>query len=738
MLAPVAERGAAAGASGAWQGGGEGGQCADLGEEERGGKERGSGAGEQYLPRMLSTSLSPLFGFSLSPSAPPPSPFSQRIMAALPAGEQAGGAGGQVTYADLQRADAAWLALRSAPPGGWVWPPPLLPRCAASTMNLVSPCAMRHSCLILCSHLHPSMPLFHRSVPGPPTTSSPQVVVRKPGNSSSSGSEGGGAAGAASEVEVVVCGGTLGVFVAVSLALRGQHVGIVERGTLRGRAQEWNVSRREVQELVAMGVLTAEEVDDAITVTFNPCRCGFAGGEDMWVRDILNLGISPARLIEAAKQRFLALGGVLLEGVALTSLNVYDDAAVLHFADPSVPALKARLVVDAMGHASPIVRQARWGQKPDGVCLVVGTCARGFPPETNSTGDIIFTTSPTISLGKSPLQLFWEAFPSGSGPSDRTTYMFSYMDAQPERPSLEAMLDLYWHLMPPYQGIDSIDSVEVQRVLFGFFPTFRDSPLCPAFDRVIQVGDASGIQSPLSFGGFGAITRHLGRITDGLVEALSADLLTRDALASINPYQPNLSGAWLLQRAMSARVGSSPPPDFINTLLATNFAAMQDVTQFAPLALTMGSMVVTRPSLLPTIFLQVGPVPLLDWLQHFIALAAFSALHHLASALSLSLSPSPASLHHQPLSITSLSLTSLSSQMCPSDVLSSGVALPLLPIANSYSHASPPPHPIPLLPTPSTPLIRSEAVASLPPRQRFFWSRRLEAWQFGSGLDYHL
>ncbi|CAI5932415.1 unnamed protein product [Closterium sp. NIES-64] len=598
-----------------------------------------------------------------------------RIMAALPAGEQAGGAGGQVTYADLQRADAAWLALRSAPPGGC--PPCLLPRCTASTMNLFPPCAMHASS---CAHTTtPPMPRVHRSMPGPPTAAAPQVVVRKPGKSSSSGSEGGGAAGAAWEVEVVVCGGTLGVFVAVSLALRGQRVAIVERGTLRGRAQEWNVSRREVQELVAMGVLTAGEVEDAIAVTFNPCRCGFAGGEDMWVRDILNLGISPARLIEAAKQRFLALGGVLLEGVALASVHVHDDAAVLQFADPAVPPLKARLVVDAMGHASPIVRQARWGQKPDGVCLVVGTCARGFPPEANTTGDIIFTTSPTISLGKSPQQLFWEAFPSGSGPSDRTTYMFSYMDAQPERPSLEAMLELYWQLMPPYQGIDSIDSVEVQRVLFGFFPTFRDSPLRPAFDRVIQVGDASGIQSPLSFGGFGAITRHLGRITDGLVDALSADLLTRDALASINPYQPNLSGAWLLQRAMSARVGSTPPPDFINTLLATNFACMQklgdpvvrpflqDVTQFAPLALTMGSMVVTRPSLLPTIFLQVGPLPLLDWLQHFIALAAFSALHHLASALSL-----------------------------------------------------------------------SEAVASLPPRQRFLWRRRLEAWQFGSGLDYHL
>jgi hypothetical protein len=31
-----------------------------------------------------------------------------------------------------------------------------------------------------------------------------------------------------------------------------------------------------------------------------------------------------------------------------------------------------------------------------------------------------------------------------------------------------------------------------------------------------QVGDASGIQSPVSFGGFGSLTRHLGRLSNGL------------------------------------------------------------------------------------------------------------------------------------------------------------------------------------------------------------------------------
>lgn len=43
----------------------------------------------------------------------------------------------------------------------------------------------------------------------------------------------------------------------------------------------------------------------------------------------------------------------------------------------------------------------------------------------------------------------------------------------------------------------------------------------------------------------------------------------------VNAYNPGLSGAWMLQRAMSVRPGERPDPDFINSLLAKNFAAMQ-------------------------------------------------------------------------------------------------------------------------------------------------------------------
>lgn len=51
----------------------------------------------------------------------------------------------------------------------------------------------------------------------------------------------------------------------------------------------------------------------------------------------------------------------------------------------SLEEVHARLLVDCMGHWSPIVQQIRGPKKPDGMCLVVGGCATGFPPEANES-----------------------------------------------------------------------------------------------------------------------------------------------------------------------------------------------------------------------------------------------------------------------------------------------------------------------------------------------------------------
>ena len=41
--------------------------------------------------------------------------------------------------------------------------------------------------------------------------------------------------------------GTLGIFLACTLAKRGKRVVVVERGRLQGRNQEWNISRQDMQ-----------------------------------------------------------------------------------------------------------------------------------------------------------------------------------------------------------------------------------------------------------------------------------------------------------------------------------------------------------------------------------------------------------------------------------------------------------------------------------------------------------
>ena len=49
-------------------------------------------------------------------------------------------------------------------------------------------------------------------------------------------------------------------------------------------------------------MLTRDEADSCISVEFNPVRAGFAGGSrEVWTRDVLNLGISPAGIIQLVR-----------------------------------------------------------------------------------------------------------------------------------------------------------------------------------------------------------------------------------------------------------------------------------------------------------------------------------------------------------------------------------------------------------------------------------------------------
>ena len=437
--------------------------------------------------------------------------------------------------------------------------------------------------------------------------------------------------------DVVICGGTLGILLGAALQQLGWQVSLIERGVLKGREQEWNISRAELSTFIKLGLLTPEELEQAIATEYNPARVSF-GEKDIWVENVLNIGVDPVYLLDRLKHKFLQTGGKLLENTAFKSATVHPGGVAV---ETEKATITARLLIDAMGHFSPIVKQVRKGTKPDAVCVVVGSCATGYPQ--NDTGDLIYSFTPIINY----CQYFWEAFPARDG---RTTYMFSYLDANPERPSLEYFMSEYLRLLPEYQKVE-LEQLEFQRFLFGFFPAYKDSPIKLPFNRILPVGDSAGGQSPVSFGGFGAMVRHLQRLTDGIDAALKAETLNQNDLHLLQPYQPNISVTWLFQQTMSVEVNKKVNPQQINNLMSGVFQVMerlgdrvlkpflQDVIQFVPLAKTLP---LVNPKLVFPLLPQIGIGSLISWTVHYFNLALYSGLYSagkLIQPLTKNLSP---------------------------------------------------------------------------------------------------
>ena len=429
--------------------------------------------------------------------------------------------------------------------------------------------------------------------------------------------------------DVVITGGTLGIVIAPALQALGWRVAVIERGILRGREQEWNVSRSELDVFLDLELLSLAEVNQAIATEFNPVRIAFTEGYELLVKDVLNIGVDPVFLLETLKQKFLALGGTLLENTPYQKAIAHPDGVAV---TAGTNTLTTRLLIDVMGHFSPITQQVRQGEKPQGVCLVVGSCAQNYPH--NQTGDLIASFTPI----QHQCQYFWEAFPATDG---RTTYLFTYLDADPSRFSLEFLMGEYLRLLPEYQQVE-LSQLEFKRFLFGFFPSYQRSPLQSPWQRILFVGDSSGAQSPVSFGGFGAMLRHLKRLTLGIDEALKIDALNQRDLAWLQPYQPNLSVTWLFQRAMSVRVNQQIAPEQINQLMSGVFQSMdtlgedvlkpflKDVVQFSGLTKTLPQV---NPKLVFPIIPQVGVSSLVDWSRHYVNLALYSGLYPLAESL---------------------------------------------------------------------------------------------------------
>ena len=115
------------------------------------------------------------------------------------------------------------------------------------------------------------------------------------------------------------------------------------------------------------------------------------------------------------------------------------------------------------------------------------------------------------------------------------------------------------------------------------------------------------------FAGFGAIARHLKRLTSGLEGALDADVFSKWALQLLQPHSPAISITAAMQQSMGTRAGQSfksIDDQIINKYIGASFAEMkvmgegvykpfmQDYMQASSLTRIVGTQLIKSPGLL--------------------------------------------------------------------------------------------------------------------------------------------
>ena len=385
--------------------------------------------------------------------------------------------------------------------------------------------------------------------------------------------------------DLIYIGGALGVIHAAVMARLGYRVLLVERMPFGRMNREWNISRDEIQSLIDLGLFTAAEIEtliareykDGYNKFFDANNPPVAQAPVLHTPKVLNVALDGEKLLNLAGVKLTEAGGEIWDETEFLRADVEAEKVVVqgrHLPTKADRTALGRLLVDAMGSASPIAWQLNEGRAFDSVCPTVGAVIDGgFEPGVwdSDYGDVLYTHG-DISRGR---QLIWELFP-GAG-TELTVYLFHYHQVHPENPgSLLEMYEDFFAILPEYRRCD-VDKLVWKKPTFGYIPghfSTNSSDRAVAIDRLISIGDAASLQSPLVFTGFGSLVRNLFRLTDLLDTALKHNLLTANHLNQIRAYQSNVSVTWLFSKGMMVPTGSSLPPQRINSILNTFFGIL--------------------------------------------------------------------------------------------------------------------------------------------------------------------
>ena len=440
--------------------------------------------------------------------------------------------------------------------------------------------------------------------------------------------------------DLIYIGGALGIVHAAVMAKLGYRVLLIERMPFGRMNREWNISRSEFQSLIDLGLFTVAEFDRVIANEYvdgfhkffdanNPPQ---AKAKILHTPTVLNIAIDAERFLKLCGEKLREAGGEIWDETEFERADINPDQVTIyakHLPTQKDRQITARLLVDAMGTASPIAWQLNGGRAFDSVCPTVGAViSEGFDSGVwdSHYGDVL-NSHGDISRGR---QLIWELFPAEA--KELTIYLFHYHQVHPENPgSLLEMYEDFFTILPEYRRCD-MEKLVWKKATFGYIPghfstNSRDRTI--AFDRLIAIGDAASLQSPLVFTGFGSLVRNLSRLTHLLDTALRHDLLRKQSLNAIRAYQSNVSVTWMFSKGMMVPTGKSLPPQQVNSMLNTFFdvlatqpPAIADAfikdrvtwTRFNTMAIVAAW---KNPALLLWIWQMAGAKDLVRWLGNY-------------------------------------------------------------------------------------------------------------------------
>ncbi|MFW6359326.1 MAG: NAD(P)/FAD-dependent oxidoreductase [Chroococcales cyanobacterium] len=441
--------------------------------------------------------------------------------------------------------------------------------------------------------------------------------------------------------DLIYIGGALGVIHAAVMAQLGYRVLLVERLPFGRMNREWNISRGEFQSLIDLGLFTPAEFESVIAREYID---GFSKFFDanippklkakvLHTPTVLNIALNAEKLLKLCGEKLREAGGEIWDETEFIQAEIDDSQVAVQLkslATGEVKQVSGRLLMDAMGTASPIAWQLNGGRAFDSVCPTVGAVIDGgFEPGVwdSNYGDVL-NSHGDISRGR---QLIWELFP-GEG-NELTFYLFHYHQVHPDNPgSLLEMYEDFFSILPEYRRCE-MDKLVWKKPTFGYIPghfTVGSGDRKVAFDRLLALGDAASLQSPLVFTGFGSLVRNLDRLTTLLDTALQHNLLDAKSLNRIRAYQGNIAITWLFSKGMMVPTGKMLPPERINAMLNTFFGLLANETPevadtfikdratwltFNRLALKAARL---NPTLLGWIWEQAGTRDIFRWIGSYL------------------------------------------------------------------------------------------------------------------------